>query len=310
MTLDPTMKNILEMYRTLNFPKLYDTTIDDLRNTMNSSHVSQESDTVHHVEDLSFESDKSIIPCRLYAPANAGKGLIIYFHGGAFIWGGIETSDPLCRRIANVSGSKVLSVGYRLAPENKFPAAVNDGFNSFLWAYDNADRLDIDREKIILAGDSSGGNIAASACLKLKDNGYPLPLMQVLFYPLTGPDFFSESMREFSEGYFLTQDELKWIGDSYLNSRNEALDPYFAPVLHERLEGLPEALVVTAEYDPLRDQGETYVSRLYSAGVPVTSIRAKGMIHGFMGLFSVSHAADSIITMTFSLAGSRLRGSY
>ncbi|MHB1492378.1 MAG: alpha/beta hydrolase [Thermoplasmataceae archaeon] len=306
MTLDPSMRNILEMYRNLNFPKLNEISIDDLREIMNNSNVMQESEAVNHIEDLSFDSDGSQIRCRLYDPKKPGNGLIIYFHGGGFIWGGIESSDSVCRRFANVSGAKVLSVDYRLAPEHKFPAAVNDGFNAFLWAYNNSTKLGIDREKIALVGDSSGGNIAASSCLKLKDNEYPLPLLQVLFYPFMGPDFFSESMREFSEGYFLTMEEMNWIGDNYLESRKDAIDPYFSPVLHENLKGLPEAIIVTAEYDPLRDQGEMYVSRLYSAGVPVTSIRGKGMIHGFLGLFSVARAADSIITMVFSLIGSRL----
>jgi len=310
MTLDPSMRNILEMYRTLNLPRLYETTLEDIREMMNNTQVSQESDAVSRIEDLSFDSDGFPIKCRLYDPGTASRGLIIYFHGGGFIWGGIESSDPVCRRIANVSRTKVLSVDYRLAPEHKFPAAVNDGFNSFLWAYNNPDKLGIDRERIALAGDSSGGNIAASACLKLKDKGHPLPFLQILFYPFMGPDFYSESMREFSEGYFLTVDELKWIGDSYLSSRHDAIDPYFSPILHDSLEGLPEALIVTAEYDPLRDQGEMYVSRLYSAGVPVTSIRAKGMIHGFVGLFSVSRAANSILSMVFGLAGSMLGEKY
>ncbi len=306
MTLDPSIKKILEMNRTLNFPKVYETSLDDLRKIMNNAHVSQEIDAVSHIENLSFKSDGDTVRCRLYDPGTNSRGLIIYFHGGGFIWGGIESSDPVCRRIANVSKTKILSVDYRLAPEHKFPAAVNDGFNSFLWAYNNSEMLGIDKERIAIAGDSSGGNIAASTCLKLKDNGRPLPYLQILFYPFMGPDFYSESMREYSEGYFLNIDELKWIGDSYLNSRNDAMDPYFSPILHDNLEGLPEALVVTAEYDPLRDQGETYVSRLYSAGVPVTSIRAKGMIHGFVGLFSVSRAADAIISMIFAMAGSRL----
>lgn len=307
MTLDPTVKKILEMYRTLSLPKLYDVNINELRSIMNRTNVPQESDKVKSVKDISFKSGVITIPCRLYEPENSSKGLIIYFHGGAFVWGGIETSDPVCRRIANISGLKVLSVEYRHAPENKFPDAVDDGFNSFLWAYNNSEILGIDQKKIVLAGDSSGGNIAATTCLKLKDNGYSLPQMQVLFYPFTGPDFFSESMREYSEGYFLSMDEMKWIGDSYLNSRSEVFDPYFSPVLHENLEGMPETLIITAEYDPLRDQGEMYASRLYYAGVSVTSIRARGMIHGFIGLYTVSNAADSFLTMVFSLVGIRLR---
>ena len=306
MTLDPAMKKVLEIYKSMNLPKLYDMKIDQLRSMMSSS-LPQESDSVKSVEDLSFSSGENTIPCRLYTPENPGKSMIIYFHGGGFIWGGIESSDPLCRRIANISETKVLSVGYRHAPENKFPSPVDDGFNAFLWACNNSEKLGIDRTKIVLAGDSSGGNIAATTCLKLKDTDHELPMMQVLFYPFTGPDFFSESMREFSEGYFLTQQEVKWIGDSYLNSRSEILDPYFAPVLHEHLEGLPEALIVTAEYDPLRDQGEMYASRLYSAGVPVTSIRANGMIHGFTGLFTISPAANSIITMVYSVVRARMK---
>ncbi|MEM3934018.1 MAG: alpha/beta hydrolase [Thermoplasmatales archaeon] len=304
MALDPDVERLLKMFSELNMPNFRDMDIDDLRNMMNNNPFMKEEIAINRTTDMSIGEYK--IPARLYEPGGDSTSLILYFHGGGFVFGNLESHDAVCRRAAMESGSKVISVDYRLAPEHKFPSAVDDAFTAYEWARKNSTKLDIDPDRIALAGDSAGGNISAAVSLMIRDRGIEKPRLQVLFYPVLGPDFFSESLREFSSGFFLTKDQIDWFGEMYLGNRENALNPYFSPILHHDLSGLPEAIIVTGEHDPLRDQGETYVSRLRSAGIPVTGIRAIGMIHGFLNFTSVVHAAAGIADMVWSLVGKKL----
>ncbi len=304
MALDPDVARLLKMFSELKMPNFRDMDIGDLRNVMNNNPFMKEQIAIGRTTDISI--GESNIPARLYEPGGSSKSLILYFHGGGFVFGNLDSHDAVCRRAARESGSKVISVDYRLAPEHKFPSAVDDAFIAYEWARRNAAKLNIDPERIALAGDSAGGNISAAVSHMIRDRGLEKPRLQILFYPALGPDFFSESLREFSDGFFLTKDQIDWFGEMYLGNREDALNPYFSPILHHDLSGLPEAIIVTGEHDPLRDQGETYVSRLGSAGIPVTGIRAMGMIHGFLNFTPVVPAAAGIADMVWSLVGKKL----
>lgn len=304
MVVDPAFKKIIELF---NASELSNISVEDLRKVMSENLFFKEKEEVKFVKDLSFEHHGIRIPCRLYEPNNATEELIIYLHGGGFVFGDIEMSDNVCRKAANKSGCKVLPIEYRLAPENKFPSAVDDAYESYLWARNNYRMLGIDPDKIAIAGDSAGGNLSAVVCLKSKDNNVLLPKVQVLFYPVLGPDLFSESMREHREGYFLTEKQMLWFNYMYLNSSLDAFNVYFSPILYKDFKGLPEAIIITAEHDPLRDQGEMYLARLYNSGVQATGIRAKGMIHGFLNFSDLVPAAESIASMVWYAVGQKLR---
>ena len=308
MALDPDIAKVLQMISDLRVPNLRDLEVKDIRNLVDNNMLMKENIEIGRVADMSLGDEN--IQARLYEPKDATKSLILYFHGGGFVFGSIESYDSVCRRAAMESRSKVLSVAYRLAPEHKFPTAVEDAFTSYVWARENAMDLDIDPSRIALAGDSAGGNISAVVSLMVKDRGLEKPRLQVLFYPSLGADFFSKSIREFSDVFFLTtRDMLGWFGEMYLRDLTDILNPYFSPIVNPDLSGLPEAIIITAENDSLRDQGEAYIEKLRSAGTPVTGIRAMGMIHSFLKFTPIVPAAADITNMIWSLVGKKLSSS-
>ena len=238
---------------------------------------------VRHVEDIKIPGSQGDIPARVYAPrAKVNSGGVAYFHGGGFVIGDVESYDPFCRTLANASGSVVISVDYRLAPEHKFPAAVVDSLDAVTWCSENAKRFEI-TDGIVVAGDSAGGNLAAVDALRCRDKGVPLKA-QVLVFPFISFDVVSRSAVEYADTFFLTKKQSNWFGTQYLSQPADVLSPDFSPILARSFDGLPPSLVVTAEYDPLRDQGEAYADKLASAGVAVTSVRVRGVTHGFIGL--------------------------
>lgn len=239
-------------------------------------------ENVDRVEEIKIPGSQGEIPARVYTPSAPNSGGVVYYHGGGFVIGDVESYDPFCRTLANASRSAVISVDYRLAPEHKFPAAANDAIDSATWAVKNAEKLGIMRG-IVLAGDSAGGNLAAVASLRCRDQGTTLKA-QVLIFPYTSFDLVSRSYVEYGDNYYLTKKQGAWFGAQYLSRPEDALNPMFSPVLAGSLRGLPPSLVVTAEYDPLRDQGEAYADSLADAGVAVTSVRVRGVTHGFIGL--------------------------
>lgn len=294
MPIDPQVRKYLDAMSKVSVPELNKTPIEDLRKIFDTPASGAPKVKISVVEDMILDTDAAKLPARLYDDSNSDS-LVLYFHGGGFVFGSIETHDSLCRRIAKYSGSKVISVGYRLGPENKFPVAQIDAFNSYLYVLKRSEELGVDSDKIALMGDSAGGNLAAVASLMARDKGIKLPRLQVLVYPSTGPDMTSKSYLEYSSIY-LTKELLNWFSSQYLNSIEDALNPYFSPILAD-LSGLPEAIVVTDEYDPLLEQGETYSATLRDSGVPVTSIRVNGMIHGFLSNFHLFRAADVSLMM-------------
>jgi acetyl esterase len=305
MALDPDFEKVLKMISEQKIPNFRDMDLKDIRNLMDNNLFMKENIEIGRIKDVYLGDEK--IPARLYEPKYATRSLILYFHGGGWVFGSLESHDAVCRRAAMESRSKVLSVAYRLAPEHKFPTAVEDAFTSYVWARKNAMDLDIDPGRIAVAGDSAGGNISAVVSLMIKDRGLEKPRLQVLFYPSLGADFFSQSMREFSDVFFLTSSYMReWFGERYFRNKNDYLNPYFCPLMHPDLSGLPEAIIITAENDPFRDQVETYVAKLGSANVPVTGIRAMGMIHAFLNYTYLVPAAADIANMVWSLAGKKL----
>ncbi|HTQ68333.1 MAG TPA: alpha/beta hydrolase [Solirubrobacteraceae bacterium] len=246
---------------------------------------------VASVQDLRIGT----IPARHYAPPAAGSGepapLLVYFHGGGFVFGDLDTHDSLCRLLCRSSCSHVLAVDYRLAPEHPFPAAVDDARAALAWAFENAERLGADSARVGVGGDSAGGNLSAVVSQMSARDGGPAPVLQLLIYPATDMSTKRRSRELFSEGFFLTDAEMRWFETSYLgpaSGTDVMLDPRVSPMLAEDLSGLAPAIVVTAGFDPLRDEGEDYARALQAAGTPALVRRYEGLIHGFVSGAGVS----------------------
>jgi acetyl esterase/lipase len=263
------------------------------------------------VEAVASASDHAIpvsggsIPARSYLPAGAAtrNALVVYFHGGGWLLGSVDSHDGICRSLANASGAVVLNVGYRLAPESRFPAAVDDALAATRWAHANATLLAADPDRLAVAGDSAGGNLAAVVCQDLRDADEPIVRFQLLVYPVTTADLSIGFDMDY-EGYFLYRDELLWHQEHYLASPADAISPRVSPLLGDAT-GLPPAAIQAAECDPLHAQAERYRDLLAAAGVPVAFRRYAGMIHGYFGLGSVFELADEAMAD----AGSALRAA-
>jgi acetyl esterase len=222
---------------------------------------------------------------RHYAPPETGgpHPLLVYYHGGGFLYGDLDTHDRVCRVLCRHSGARLLAVDYRLAPEHPFPAGVDDALAAFRWACANAPRLGADPGRIGVAGDSAGGNLAAVVSQLAARDGGPAPVLQLLIYPAVDFTTRRRSRELFREGFLLTDPEMDWFEDNYLGpARTHARDPRASPLLAEDLSGLAPAFVVTAAFDPLRDEGEAYAKALEQAGTPVMLRRFPGFIHGFI----------------------------
>lgn len=238
------------------------------------------------VESRDIDGPQSKIPVRIYTPKGgaARKPGIVFFHGGGFVLCSLDTHDSTCRELARGTDAIVISVDYRLAPEAKFPAAPEDCYAATQWAALQAKSLGIDPSRIAVAGDSAGGNLAAVVSLMCRDRGGHLPLHQLLVYPVTDFDFETESYRTNGEGYFLSRDMMRWFWHHYLETDADGESPLASPLRARDLTGLPAATVITAEYDPLRDEGRAYAERLAAAGVPTRYTNYDGVFHGFFGM--------------------------
>lgn len=225
------------------------------------------------------------IPVRIYTPnGTAPFPLLVYFHGGGWVLGSLETHDGICRELANGAGCVVVSVDYRLAPEHRYPAAAEDCYAATRWAAANAGELGADPKRLAVGGDSAGGNLAAVVPQMARDRGGPPIVFQLLIYPATDSACDAPSQRENADGYLLTYADMLWFWGHYLGDSTKGAEPYASPLRAARVNGLPPALVITAEFDPLRDEGEHYAKRLEEAGVPARLSRYHGMIHGFFGM--------------------------
>jgi acetyl esterase len=224
---------------------------------------------------------------RMFVPSEARDGsagpLIVYYHGGGWVVGDLDTHDQPCRLLAKASGARVLSVDYRLAPEHRFPAPVDDALAAFYDAVSSAERLGADPARVAVAGDSAGGHLAAvTAQLAVAAAGGPVPAFQLLIYPVTDFAEVAQSRLEFAEGFLLTKESMDWFEEQFLGPDGDRRDPRASPLLAEDLAGVAPALVVTAGFDPLRDEGEAYATRLREAGVRTILRRHPGYVHGFI----------------------------
>ena len=234
------------------------------------------------VEDRRLPGPGGDVPVRIYSPGgSAPLPALVYFHGGGWTICSIETHDITCRELANGAGCVVVSVDYRLAPEHKYPAATEDCYAATRWVAEKGGKIGVDPDRIAVAGDSAGGNLAAVVALMARDRGAPTLGHQLLIYPITNFGFDTASYRDNADGPLLTRSMMQAFWDFYLADESDALRPYASPLRATSLEELPPAHVITAEFDPLRDEGEAYALRLREAGSPVLQTRYDGMIHGF-----------------------------
>ena len=230
--------------------------------------------------------------------------LVVFFHGGGFVAGSVDTHDPLCRRLAAAAGCIVLSVDYRLAPEHPFPAAPEDCYTALCWAAENAVSLGADPDLLTVAGDSAGGTLAAVGTLQARDRGGPGIRQQVLIYPSTNGCFLGmPSHADFREGYFLEIRQMEWFCDQYVPNPADRSRPYASPLQAGDFRRLPPALVITAAFDPLRDEGKTYAEKLRAAGVPVKYRCFPGVTHGFIGMPKICRAADEAVGLVAETIG-------
>lgn len=270
-------------------------------------HLGGEPEPVGEVRDIVVDGPRGDIPVRVYrAPGDETQPVTVFFHGGGWTIGDIEIYDRVCRSLVVASGAAVVSVEYRLGPEHRFPAAPEDAYAATVWVAEHAAELGLDPTRIAVAGDSAGGNLAAVVAQTARDRGGPALAHQLLIYPATDAAGQYASGVENAEGYFLTDADIRWFGAQYLSSPEEVNDPRVSPLLADDLSGLPPATVITAEYDPLRDQGGAYAAALARAGVDVDDQLEPGLVHGFWNMKGVVDA----VAGSYGKAGARLRAAF
>lgn len=300
MTLDPQVARYLQAEQQIGVAEGEPPSLAEMRRASIQSILAEagEPERVAAVQDRVLPGPGGELPVRIYTPATAGAGTLpalLYFHSGGWVLGSIEGHDPICRALANHAGCLVISTDYRLAPEHPFPAAPEDCYAATCWVAEHANELNVDPARIAVGGDSSGGNLAAVVALMARDRGGAELCYQVLIYGET--DYYEPGTTSYmtcAEGYGLTRQNMIWFWDQYLVPPVEHIHPYAAPLRAADLSGLPPALIITAEYDPVRDEAEHYARRLQQAGVPTRLSRYEGMIHGFFRMFAVferSHQA-------------------
>jgi acetyl esterase len=255
-----------------------------------------EPEPVARVEHRFIPGPTADLPIRIYTPEGEGPfpGLV-FFHGSGWTISNIELTDTPHRALANRTGCVLVAVNYQKAPEHKFPVPFDDAYGATCWVAEHAAEFDIDPEGIGVGGDSAGGNLAAAVCLKARDQGGPSLSFQLLAYPAIDYRFDFASSVENAQGYMLTTTTTKWFWDQYLTDPSDADNPFACPVRADNHAGLPPAIVVTAEYDPIRDDGETYAQCLADAGVPVIRRRYDGMVHGFLWMSGVVEGSRRLI---------------
>ncbi len=289
MPLDPQMQKIVDATLALGLPPLEQMTVEQARES-----IRQRTPALGPVQEVKAVEEHHVpvaggaIGVRLYRPSDTRPlPALVFYHGGGWVIGDLYTHDGICRAIANAAGCVVASVDYRLAPERKYPAAFEDSYAALTWLAGHAPTLGVDSARLAVGGDSAGGNLAAAVALAVRDRRGPRLVLQLLIYPATAHSFDTVSYRENGEGYMLTREGMKWFWNHYLARPEDGRQPYASPLLAKDLGGLATALVITAEYDPLRDEGEAYAKRLAEAGVPVTNTRYPGLVHGFIRMINV-----------------------
>jgi acetyl esterase len=299
MPLDPQAKALLDQIESMGGQPLSAMGVAGARQMMEAmSQMRAAPVEVAAVADRTIPGPQGEIPVRVYTPkGSAPFPMLVYFHGGGWVLGSLETHDGICRSLADGAGCVVVSVDYRLAPEHRYPAAADDCYAATQWAAAHAAELGADAKRIAIGGDSAGGNLTAVVAQMARDRGGPALVFQLLIYPVTdATSLETASYRDNATGYLLTTDDMHWFWDHYLGEgRPRAAEPYASPLKAATLNGLPPALVITAEFDPLRDEGEAYAAALDAAGTPARLTRYHGMIHGFFGMGMLLEQANAAV---------------
>jgi len=296
MPLDPKIKALLDQMAGL--PRIEELSVAAARKQVESRiPANLPTLAVASVLNRSIPGPGVDLRVRIYTPNGNGPfPLMVFFHGSGFVLCSLDTHDGTCRNLCSAAGCIVVSVDYRLAPENKFPAGPEDCYAATKWAADHARELNADPGRVVIAGDSAGGNMVAVTALMIRDKGGPAPSGQLMIYPVT--DYFNSSHPSYSEnaeGYGLTAAGMRWFWTHYLNRESEGDSPFVSPLRASNLRGLPPALIITAEYDVLRDEGERYGERLAEAGVLTKVSRYDGMNHGFFQMYGIVEKAKQAL---------------
>jgi acetyl esterase len=311
MSLHPQAKAVLEMMAANPGKSFEEMTLEDIRDMRaampNGFGLAGPPEDVARVENRTIPGPSGVVPIRVYWPVTGDRlPVLFYFHGGGFVFGHPDWVDEPCRTLANQSGAIVISVDYRLAPEHRYPAAAEDCFAAVAYVAGHAAEFDADPDRIAVSGDSAGGNMAAVVALMARDRKGPAIALQILIYPCVDYLDRSPSMREFGEGYFLSHSAVDWFWKQYAGEEH-ACEPYLSPQHSPDLAGLPQAVVITAACDPLRDQGEIYAEKLQAAGVAACVKRFDGMIHGFLHMGAVIDGGKDALQYAGSAAARVLR---
>jgi acetyl esterase len=296
MPLDPIAKAIIDQMSAMNVIPLSQMSAVAYRTMSAAVPRPPSMITLADISNSTFPGPGGPVPIRIYKSSlAAGQPGLVFFHGGGFVICDLESHDGLCRALSQAVGCTVISVDYRLAPEHKFPAAVEDAYAATAWVMKNAAALGLDERRIAVGGDSAGGNLATVAAMLMRDRGGPRLRHQLLIYPVTDLTCTTESYNLFARDYFLTKEMMEWFRDHYLPKGHNPADPLASPLHMQNLSDLPPATIITAEYDPLRDEGETYAQRLKAAGVAVDVARYDGVFHGFFSMAGVLPQADKAL---------------
>jgi len=285
MALDPTIKLLLDAMAAAGGPALGTQSVAETRTMFDNMPLPRKQIELARIENRKIPGPAGEIPVRIYQPHGAGvKPVLVYLHGGGWVIGSLDSYDATCRELAEGAGCVVVSVDYRLAPEHRYPAAPEDCHAAVKWVAANAASLGADPKRLAVGGDSAGGNLSAVVSQMARDKGGPAIHFQLLIYPVTDADFTRRSYVDNADGYLLTTAAMHWFWDHYLPAKSQRAEPYASPLRAADLSGLPPAWVCTAEFDPLRDEGEAYAQRLQQAGVSTTLTRFDGLIHGFISM--------------------------
>lgn len=299
MPLDPAAEALLEQMRLQGTPPFELMSVPEARDAaMAFRELGGDTEVVADVRNVLAAGPAGQLPVRVYHPAPGTRlPLLVYFHGGGWVIGNIEVADKACRALANAAQCVVASVEYRLSPETKFPGPAEDCYFATCWLAERAADLGAKPDQLVVGGDSAGGNLAAAVSIMARDRGVPQISYQLLIYPVTAPAAGTEfaSYEQNADGYLLTRAAMHWFWDMYLAKPEDGDNPYASPLKADDLSGLPPAMVVTEEFDPLRDEGLEYARRLREAGVSTTSVHYDGLIHGFFWMGGIFHQVRDLL---------------
>ncbi len=290
--MDEEMADAIEDIEAMGIPPWHAMSVESARQVEDGVFTADETETIQFVRNLSIPGPRGDIPIRVYRPDVQDVPVVVFYHGGGWVLGTLDSIDGVCRELANRTECVVVSVDYRLAPEYPFPAGADDAYAALEWVAEHAESFGGDPTKLGVAGTSAGGNLAAVTALRAREFDGPTLSHQSLLYPVTNYDFDTDSYAENEDGPLLSRADMEWFWNHYLRSSVDGANPYASPLRANNLSGLPPATVVTCGYDPLRDEGIAYADRLAEAGVSVRHDHYPDVAHGFLSLTDAVSTAD------------------